>query len=364
MRLTWQCAALAVLFVGHCLGTGADAAPVHIAAATVTPEPETLVVHAQPVADHFRAFAQVQPVALLPVRAVEGGIVAAMKVVPGSHVAVGQALATLTGPEVQSLLVKRKSAVRSTRAVLTAAKQSLAIEHKQLSARLSTRQAVAAAQRATATAKAAFETARAQLWATQQMSTLHAPSAGIVLSVSAANGERITAGQVVLTVQTSGSLWLKADFYGKDADSIRIGMKGQFQPAAGGAPVAVTVASVSAALGLDGGESVGLIAAESTVRGEKTLSPWSNGERGIVTVEGATRSMIAVPTRALILDRGRWWVLVRTTQGERRQAVVPGPARGWLTFIEKGLEPEQQVVVQNAYLEFHRGISQHYTPPD
>jgi len=43
---------------------------------------------------------------------------------------------------------------------------------------------------------------------------------------------------------------------------------------------------------------------------------------------------------------------------------VPGPARGWQTFIERGLEPGAQVVVENAYLEFHRGISKNYQPPD
>jgi cobalt-zinc-cadmium efflux system membrane fusion protein len=128
--------------------------------------------------------------------------------------------------------------------------------------------------------------------------------------------------------------------------------------------VPVTVASVSAALAPDGGESVGLVAAKPAAHRKKVPPPWLNGERGIVTAEDSTRSMIAVPTRALILDRGHWWVLVRTTQGDHRRAVVPGPTRGWQTFIEKGLESGQRIVVQNAYLEFHRGISQHYTPPD
>ncbi|MGH8257875.1 MAG: hypothetical protein ACRET0_16865, partial [Steroidobacteraceae bacterium] len=166
------------------------------------------------------------------------------------------------------------------------------------------------------------------------------------------------------TVQTSGSLWLKAAYYGNDAASIRIGMKGRFQPAAGGASVPVTVASVSATLAPDGSESVGLVAAKPAAHRKEASPPWLNGERGIVMVEGSTRSMIAIPTRALILDRGRWWVLVHTTQGDSKRVVVPGPARGWQTFIEKGLESGQRVVVQNAYLEFHRGISQRYTPPD
>jgi hypothetical protein len=55
---------------------------------------------------------------------------------------------------------------------------------------------------------------------------------------------------------------------------------------------------------------------------------------------------------------------VQTRQGIHQQAVVPGPTHGWETFIEQGLSPGQRIVVDNAYLEFHRGISQRYTPPD
>jgi hypothetical protein len=89
-----------------------------------------------------------------------------------------------------------------------------------------------------------------------------------------------------------------------------------------------------------------------------------SGERGTVTLTGATRSLIAVPTRALVLDRARWWLLLRTPKGLQRRAVVPGATRRWETFIEQGLSPGEQVVVQNAYLEFHRDISERYRPPD
>ena len=76
------------------------------------------------------------------------------------------------------------------------------------------------------------------------------------------------------------------------------------------------------------------------------------------------RSLVAVPTRALILDQGQWWVLVHTANGNQPRLVTPGPARGWQTFIERGLEPGAEVVVENAYLEFHSGISKNYQPPD
>ncbi|MGH8220574.1 MAG: efflux RND transporter periplasmic adaptor subunit, partial [Steroidobacteraceae bacterium] len=270
-------------------------------------ESATMAVHVEPVAERFQAYGQVEPIAPLPVSAIEAGIVADLRVLPGSAVKAEEALATLTGPEIQSLLIDRHGAVRSSRTQLAAAERNLSIERRQLSAQMSTQQAVAAAQSAVAAAQAAFDTAQAQLRVAQEMRMLRAPSAGTVLAINAAEGERVSAGQTILTLQTNNRLWLAAVYYGTAAAAIRVGMAGQFQPASGGAPVSVRVVAVSAALAPDAGESVGLVPA-----GLATPVPWWNGERGTVTINGATQSLVAVPTRALILDQARWWVLVRT----------------------------------------------------
>jgi RND family efflux transporter MFP subunit len=331
---------------------------------------DTVTVHAQPVTQVLRAYAQVQPIAPLPVKAVEAGALADMSVVPGSQVRAGQALATLAGAQMQSLLVSREAAVRSARSQLAAAERQLAIQRQQLSAQMSTRQATAAAQSAVAAAMAARDTAQAQLQVARQMRTLRAPSAGTVLTVNAAQGERVMAGQIVLTLQSSDRLWLAATYYGADAGAVHVGMPGHFQPASGGAPVAVKVVAVSGALSPDSGESVGLMAAGTPATGahgagaHAPAAPWLSGQRGTVSLSGPTAQLIAVPTRALILDQARWWVLLRTSQGIAAQAVVPGPTRGWQTFIRQGLTPGERVVVQNAYLDYHRGIAQRYTPPD
>lgn len=366
MRLpATRCAALAAILILECFSARAEKAATSGNTAPAGPEAGTVTVQGQPVTEHFQAYGQIRPIALLPVHAVQPGVVAAMRVVPGSRVKAGQPLATLSGPEIRSLLVRRKSAVRSARIRLAAAKRLLAIERRQLSAQLSTLQSIAAAQSTVAAATAAFDTARTQLRVAKEMSTLRAPSAGTVLAVNAAAGERVAAGQTVLTLQASNRLWLKAAYYGADAASIRVGMKGQFRPATGGVPVPVRVAAVSAAIEPDGGESVGLLATDPVTRGTAApATPWLNGQRGTVMLTGETRPMLAVPTRALILDRARWWVLVRTSKGDRPRAVVPGPTRGWQTFIERGLAPGERVVVENAFLEFHRGISHHYMPPD
>jgi RND family efflux transporter MFP subunit len=311
-------------------------------------EAATLTVRAQPVAQTFQAYGQVQSVAVTQVRAVEPGTIEQL-VLPGEPVRSGQVLAVLGGAQAQSLLAERRGASY-------AASIQLAADRRKLTAQLVTRQTLAADQ-------AALEAARGRLQVALQTLTLRAPSEGQVLTVDAADGEQVATGQLILTLQTAHP-WLDATFYGADALAIHPGMSGQFQPTEGDA-IPVRVRTVAPALGPDGGEQVGLLAVvrpkdESGALGQ----PWRSGEWGAVRLVGATRPMVVVPTRALILDRAHWWVLVRTPRGDRRREVVPGPTAGWMTFVSQGLTPGEQIVVENAYLEFHRGISQHYTPPD
>jgi len=361
----WGPVAVAAMLLLRCLGVDAQAPGSSTPVATTASEAGTMTVRAQALAQILPAYGQVEPIAPLSVHAIEAGVIADMKVVPGSQVKAGEALATLTGPEIQSLLVNREGAVRSAQAQLSATERTLTIERRQLSAQMSTQQTIAAARSAFAAAKAAFDTAQSDLMVAQEMRALRAPSTGTVLAVETAEGERVMAGQTVLTLQANDRLWLAAVYYGADAAAIRVGMMGKFEPASGGAPVPVKVAAVSGALAPDAGESVGLMPTHVHVPASHALAaPWLNGERGTVTLTGPTRYLVAVPTRALILDQARWWVLVRTPKGVHAQAVVPGPTRGWETFIEQGLSPGEQVVVQNAYLEYHRSIAQRYVPPD
>lgn len=321
-------------------------------AATSAPsasQPAALTVQARPVAQLLRAYGRVRPVAVTQVRAVEAGVVRRL-VLPGERVTAGQVLAVLDGPQAQSLLAQRRGALR-------AASIQLAADRRKLTAQLVTRQTVAADE-------AAYEAARGQLQVALQTLTLRAPADGQVLAVDAADGEQVPAGQLILTLQTSRP-WLTATYYGAAALSIHPGMSGHFRPTSGGT-IPVRVRTVAQALGPDGGEQVGLlpVASRGEPAGATLPDSWRSGQWGMVTLVGASRPMIAVPTRALVLDRARWWVLVRTRHGLRRREVIPGHTSGWMTYIVRGLEPGERVVIENAYLEFHRGIAQRYTPPD
>ena len=306
----------------------------------------------------MEAYGQVEPIAVLPVSAAQAGVIAGLKVLPGMQIRQGQELAHLNGPEITALLLQSRADVRSAQAQLNASGKSLAIQRQQLASHLSTRQAVHQAESAVAQAQTSFDNAESHLEAVRQMMTLSAPASATVLAVNAVDGELVNAGQPILTLQTANRLWLKAIYYGTDLSAIRVGMAGIFTPSdESSKPIPVRVSTVFGSLTAGGGESIALVPA--TLRSE-----WINGEFGTVTLQSPQRRLVAVPTRALILDQGKWWVMVHTSSGDHPQAVVPGPARGWQTFLESGLNPGAEVVVENAYLLFHRGISQSYQPPD
>jgi RND family efflux transporter MFP subunit len=309
------------------------------------------------VTPELEAYGQVEPIAVVPVSAAQTGVVAGLRVVPGMHVRAGEELAHLNGPEITSLLMQSQADVRSTQAQLNATQKSLEIQKQQLAAHLSTRQVVHQAESAVAQAQTSLDNAEARLRAARQMRTISAPANATVLTLNTADGALVSAGQPIVTLQTASQLWLKASYYGADLGAIRIGMSGSFVPADSTHAIPVKVSAVFGSMISGGGESIALVSTDPKSR-------WINGEFGKVTLHTAQRRLVMVPTRALILDQGKWWVMVHTPKGDHPQAVVPGPARGWQTFLEEGLNPGSQVVVANAYLLFHRGISKRFQLPE
>lgn len=290
----------------------------------------------------YRAFARVVPRVVVAVRVATTGRVEQLDVVPGSEVQAGETLARLGGADYTSQQ-------RRTKAELAAAHRDLTIT-RQNYPHFSSAKDLADAQATFSKAQAEFDRVRAA-------GRIIAPCGGKVVSLDAADGDRLSAGQVVMRLLPAAQLWLRAAYYGAALDSVHAGMTGEFVPAGGGKPVPVSVVTTYAALAPDGAESVGLVGV--------TSSPgWRNGEYGNVVLKGEMRHGVAVPTRALVMNRGHWWVMLATSKGLRATRVVPGPTRGWQTFIRHGLVSGDRIAVDNAYLEFHRSIAGSYMPPD
>ena len=358
-RWPWLALILAVLAIGLRLAASGGAGRASLEALPSPPAAVYLTAQLGAVTPRLLAYGQVEPITVLPLSAAEAGVVSGLTATPGTHLAAGQTIAHLEGPEIRSLLLQDEADVRGATAQLGAAQKTLQIQQQQLGAHLSTHQAVHQAESAVAQAQAGLANAQARLRAAQQMATVSAPTAATVLAVNAGVGQRVTAGETILTLRGDDQLWLQANYYGRDRAAVRVGMRGSFVPADRSPPVPVRVVAVLDALTPDGGSRIALLPARAAAG-----ASWTSGEFGSVRLAAPSRRLVAVPTRALILDRGRWWVLVHTPQGLRPQAVVPGPASGWLTFLESGLAPGAQVVVANAYLLFHSGIAQRYQLPD
>ncbi|OIR01529.1 putative efflux pump membrane fusion protein [mine drainage metagenome] len=303
------------------------------------------------------AYAQVEPLALVPLIASATGIVSKLRVLPGDRVIPGEVIARLTGPEFTATWAAARGAVASARADETGAEQALALRRRQAADHLATRQDVLQAEAALAGAKAALDRALAEADAVRAAGAIEAPVPGVVLAVDTADGARVATGQALLTIQPAGRIWLRADWYANSGISVHPGMQGRFAPSSGGPDIPVEVRAVFGVRTPGGGEALGLEATKPGVE-------WKSGDAGILTLQGAPRPMISVPTRALILDRGHWWVLVRTAGKDHPVAVQPAWSSGWNTFLATGPAAGTQIVVENAYLEYHRGIADRYQPPD
>jgi RND family efflux transporter MFP subunit len=303
------------------------------------------------------AYGRAMPIALVRLRASDAGVVTGLDILPGQQVKADAVLGRLMGPEVAARLAARNSTVAGAKADLKAAKQVLKSEQQKQATHLATEPAVIKAEAGVENANAHLATAKADLQGIESEVILRAPASGAVAAIAAANGERVGSGQTILTILPKHHTWLKAVYYGQAAAEIHLGMKGEFRPADGSAAVAVKVVSILPAVEPDGGLPVGM-------RPTGDNQHLSAGRVGTVILSGTPQRGVIVPTRALILDHGLWWVLVRTPHGDVHKAVTLGPSHGDQTLIERGIKAGAEVVVPNAYLKFHRGVSQHYQPPD
>ena len=297
------------------------------------------------------AFASVQSSGLITIAASQPGSVAGLDVLPGQTVTAGQIIAQLSGPQIAAASIQAQAAVTAAQAAQRAGAELLVIEQQKMQQHLSTHQTVARAISALAAATAETATSQANVTMLREAGILRSPLAGVVQSVAVANGDVLTAGQVLATVQPGTGNWLKAVFYG---DAVRAGAEGVFFPGTGGTPVKV---SLRGALGVsqpDGGMPVALVAAGD-------LAP---GAFGTVTLDLPPQKVTLVPSDALILDKGQWWVMVHTQRDDHPEPVTPGPTLGYDTVIKSGLQPGQDVVVVDAYLLYHRGIAALYQSPD
>ncbi len=309
-------------------------------------------VRERALATRYRGYAQIVPIGTLTVHALLDGTLKDFRLVPGEAVRAGQLLARVAGPG----FARARAAVTRARAERTLERRRLASVRRTYPA-LSSRNELDAARARVTDARARLAAAEARLKFLESGAEVRAPRAGVVLETFAVDGEQVARGAPLLRLQARGGLWAKGVFYGSGARALHPGMRGRFEPADGGAPFAVTVRSVLDPLRPDGGRAVGCVP-------DGRPSAWVSGAAGTLVLEGPVRTWRLVPTQALIMDAGRWWVLVQQGGGgTHRVAVTPGPREGTWTAVRGPLETGDEVVVKDAYRRFHRDFSHRFQNP-
>lgn len=303
----------------------------------------------------FSAPARVQAASNIVLTASTSGTVTGLNVLPGEAVRRGQVIAHLTGPTVLAETTRLTSEQKSAQVRASSALQAAEIEQQKLGDQLSTRDAVLHAQADRDTARQQLSAAQAATRNYASLLSVTAPQSGIVTAVSAADGQIVSAGQTLVTLTPSNGLFVVASFYGSDAIRIAMGMEGNFLSEGSLAPLRVVVQRTSLSTTMPGQTDVWL----------KTSDGHALPAGGVGTLSlTETTEKLAVPSIALVLDGGQWWVLVHDSHGEHRRHVVPGPSDDGWTIIQQGLRPDEKGVTQDAYLLFHKDFAKRYQQAD
>ena len=299
------------------------------------------------------AWARVEPIASLVLRAPRAARVTAIRVVPGQEVRAGQPLVNLGGPQLNAASASARARLRAARRELDAARRSEASVAR-IYPVVANRQALAAAQAGLAAAESRLADAQATVASLRAQTSLQSPAAAVVSSVEAAPGADLPAGTAVLSLLPKGQLWLRAEMF--DAAALPSIEAAQFEPADGGPAIPVRAVAMLPARAADGARVMNFAPAGG--------ASWQAGDSGTVMLSGPPRAAVAVPAGALVLHAGRWFVLTDANGKLAAQPVTPGPARGADVLILAGLKVGVPVVVRQAYLLYHRDIAARYTPPD
>lgn len=296
-------------------------------------------------------YAWVRPIQRLNVRAGARGILKNIRVTPGQAVTKDQTLARLGG-------VTWRARYESDKANLIAAKKLLDLGRNRLSiikARypvFSNRSSLDRAYSALSKARAMYVSKKAAFLALESHRFVKSPVNGSVISIVSADGELVHTGQSVLKIEPDSSLWLRGTVYAKEIRQIHSDMHGLFHSSSGSKPVPVKVVHMIPNMH-GSGVDVGLVATSKN-------PAWEAGESGFVRLEGKSVKEPVVPTRALVLSDGSWW-LVEVSHGQYKKIRVrPNFSLHGHTWIASGIHPGVKVVVEHSYLIFHRFFSKHY----
>lgn len=173
-----------------------------------------------------------------------------------------------------------------------------------------------------------------------------APIAGTVVEIATGAGKGIEAGQPILRIVNTSSLWLKAHLPANetgvignkvDATFTVTGMPGQFRPS--------RLVSVGNMLDPQT-RTLPILFEIANPSGQFKAGQYAN----VLIKTGLVSGALTLPKEALVEDEGRWFVFIQTT-GETfdRQEVKIGTEDGGYVQILQGIRGDERIVTRGAY---------------
>lgn len=174
-----------------------------------------------------------------------------------------------------------------------------------------------------------------------------APISGTVTTLEVREGQRVNAGQTLMTINSLSSVWVEATV-----------PQGQVSAIRPGTPVTVRVDAWPGRV-FNGQVETLLPDIDNATRTQRARIVLSNPDGAlapgmfahVALAPASAAAVIVVPDEALIADGGSARVIVAEGEGHFRAATVtPGRSTGGVTEIRSGLEAGQRIVVSGQFL--------------
>lgn len=315
------------------------------------------------VAPKLSATAVVTSVPELSINARAEGELTDVHLLPGIPVKAGDLLARLDGPVRTAALQKAHSDVDRATANLKLARDLVEGMGKTPEGLVTIAQRQTA-QNVAATAAIDLDAAKHALDLLVAQGEVRAPVDGIITIASASKGQHVLADAPIAKLQPKAALWVEASFWGEEAGALSVGMNGTYTPGDESSPLEVQLSRILFPQRSDGSVLAACSVSSSKAGTRPANPPLRIGESGTVVLSGKSRRVVEVPTTALVMSAGNWWVVVASSNDEKPRQIEIGEEDGPDTVIRSGLSAGETVVVTDAYLHFNRDVAKQYQHSD
>ena len=310
---------------------------------------------------------RVLPTVTLALRAQRSGQIQQSRLHLGQIVSASEIVGFLGGAGLDAQIAQASVEWTRAQAEVKAAQRALEIDRKTLAYAQTTQKTLIQGELALKLATANQQRAQSALNALQEERVLRSPTQGVVTQIDQAEGSLVQPGMTIARIEPLKDLQLRATFYpteaGQATSQIHPGMTGWFQPLGSGQKIAIRVQSLLPLNPQNGALPV-ILQPVINAASHQIPSEWQSGAMGSIELDANQQTVITIPTRALVLDQGQWWVLVWQEGHWQRQRVHIGSSHGSSTDIISGLSAGERVRVDQTYLAFHHQFSLRYQQPD